>query len=95
MYQFPVTVAYAITDYKCQSLTLDSAFIDLKRPPTGFASGASAYVQLSRCRALNRLSIIRPFDPAELKEKLSKELLDELKWEQELDRDTRTKYDIN
>ena len=47
LYQFPVTVAYAITDYKCQSLTFDCVAVDLKRPRTGFSSAASAYVQLS------------------------------------------------
>jgi hypothetical protein len=93
LYQFPVTVAYAITDYKCQSLTFDSVAVDLKRPLTGFSSAASAYVQLSRCRSLDRLSIIRPFDPSELTTKLSKELCDELEWEDDLDRATQVLYD--
>ena len=93
LYQFPVTLAYAITDYKCQSLTFEQVVVDLKRPSTGFAPAASAYVQLSRCRALDRLSIIRPFDPSELTTKFSRELSDELKWEQEMDLDTRQRYD--
>ena len=92
-YQFPVTLAYAITDYKCQSLTFDQVVVDLKRPSTGFAPAASAYVQLSRCRTIDRLSIIRPFDPAELTTKLSKELSDELKWQEEMDLKTRERYD--
>src|SRR5216117_1168405 len=92
-YQFPVTMAYAITDYKCQSLTFDQVVVDLKCPSTGFAPAASAYVQLSRCRALDRLSILRPFDPSELTTKLSRELSDELKWEEEMDLKTREKYD--
>jgi len=94
LYQFPVTLAYAITDYKCQGLTFDQAFVDLKRPPTGSAPAASAYVQLSRYRAINQLSIMRPFDPSELTTKLSKELSDELEWEEGLDRATRVKYDF-
>jgi hypothetical protein len=93
LYQFPVTLAYAITDYKCQGLTFDHAYVDLKRPPSGFTSAASAYVQLSRCRAINQLSILRPFDPSELTTKLSKDLCDELKWEKEPDRTTRVMYD--
>jgi len=48
-YQFPVTMSYAITDYKCQSLTFEQVVVDLKHPSTGFAPAASAYVQLSRC----------------------------------------------
>ena len=92
-YQFPVTLAYATTDYKCQSLTFEQVLVDLKHPSTGFAPAASAYVQLSRCRALDRLSIIRPFYPFELTTKLSKELSDELKWEEEMDLKTHQRYD--
>ena len=92
-FQFPVTMAYTITDYKCQSLTFDQVVVDLKRPSTGFAPAASAYVQLSRRRALDQLSIIRPFDPSELTTKLSRELSDELKWEEEVDLKTRERYD--
>ena len=92
-YQFPVTLAYAITDYKCQSLTFDQVVVDLKHPSTGFVPAASAYVQLSRCRTIDWLSIIRPFDPSELTTKLSKELSDELKWEEEMDLKTCEKYD--
>ena len=93
LYQFPVTRAYAITDYKCQGMTFDHALIDLKHPPIGFTDAASAYVRLSRCRAIDRLSIMRPFDPSELTTKLSDELLDELKWEEDLDRITHETYD--
>jgi hypothetical protein len=40
--QFPVTLAYAITDYKCQGETYsDGLLTDLKTPLTG-TSGASA-----------------------------------------------------
>ena len=90
--QFPVTLAYAITDYKCQGLTLDHALVDLKRPPTGFASAASPYVQLSRCRAIKCLSILRPFDMSELTTGFSKELCDELRWQEELDQITSVRY---
>src|SRR5205814_10516851 len=79
-YQFPVTLAYAITDYKCQNLTFDQVVVDLKCPSMGFAPTASAYVQLSQCRMIDRLSIICPFNPAEPTMKLSKELSDELRW---------------
>jgi hypothetical protein len=48
-YQFPVTMAYAITDYKCQSLTFEQVVVDLKCPSTSFAPATSTYVQLSRC----------------------------------------------
>jgi hypothetical protein len=91
--QFSITLTYAITDYKCQSLTFEQVGVDLKSPSTGFVPAASAYVQLSRWRALDRLSIIRPFDRSELTTKLSKELTDELKWEEDMDLETRKGYD--
>jgi hypothetical protein len=93
LHQFPVTMAYAITDYKCQSMTFDRVVVDLKRPSTGFAPAASPYVQLSRCRAIDRLSILRPFDPSELTTKLSRELSDELEWQEDMDLKTRERYD--
>jgi hypothetical protein len=61
--QFPITLAYAIIDYKCQGQTFRWAVIDLP------------YVQLSRAKTLASLSILRPFDPAELRSPLPKDLL--------------------
>ena len=76
--QFPVTLAYAVTDYKSQSKTYDSILLDLKRPFRGSAPPASLYVQLSRCRNLESVSIIHPFD---VKEPLSPQLIDKLRWQ--------------
>ena len=53
--QFPVTLAYAITDFKCQGQTYEWLRVDIKRPHTGAASVMSPYVQLSRGQALQRL----------------------------------------
>src|SRR5579859_5461889 len=86
----PITMAYAITD---QSLTFEQVMVDLKCRCTGFAPAASTYVQLSRCRVLDRLSIIRPFVPSELTTKLSRELSNELKWEDEMDLKMCERYD--
>ena len=44
--QFPVVLAYAITDYKSQGQTYDAVVADLRKPQ-GFASPASFYVPLS------------------------------------------------
>ena len=64
--QFPVTLAYAITDFKCQGLTFERVIVDLKKPAIGFSSVSSPYVQISRATTLSQLSIMRPFDPWEL-----------------------------
>jgi hypothetical protein len=64
--QFPVVLSYAITHYKCQGQTYDAIVADLRKPQ-GFASTASFYVQLSRCRTLAAVSIISSFDESELR----------------------------
>ena len=56
--QFPFTLTYAITDYKCQGLTFEWVIVDLKKPTTGFSTVCSPYVQLSRAKALDQLSIM-------------------------------------
>jgi hypothetical protein len=90
--QFPFTLAYAITDYKCQGLTFEWVIVDLKKPTTGFSTVCSPYVQLSRAKTLNQLSIMRSFDAEELRTPLSVALQDELQWEEEMAITTRNQY---
>ena len=90
--QFPVSLAYAITDYKCQAQTYDYLRADIKKPNFGPATAMSPYVQLSRARSLQRVSIMRPFDPAELSVPLSKELIAELEWEEQMAEKTDKLY---
>jgi len=81
--QFPVVLAYAITDFKCQGSTFsDGILVDLKKPAVGPSPSSSAYVQLSRAIALDRVFIIRPFDADEFRRPLSKDLVEELQWEE-------------
>ena len=86
--QFTATLAYAITDYKCQGDTLS----DLRKPLTGSTEAASLYVQLSRVQSLRQLFIMRSFDPDELRKPLPVELIKELEWEAQMDEETRNKY---
>ena len=79
--QFPITLAYTITDYKCQGQMFRWVVVDLKKPNGGYSPTSSPYVQLSRAKTLASLSILRPFDPAELRSSLSKNLLAELEWQ--------------
>lgn len=91
--QFAVTLAYAITDYKCQGETYsDGLLTDLRKPLTGSTDAASLYVQLSRVRSLQQLSIMRDFDEVELRKPLSDDLIKELEWEERMDRMTTKKY---
>lgn len=90
--QFPVTLAYAITDFKCQGQTYEWLRVDIKKPQTGAASVMSPYVQLSRVQSLQRLSILRPFDPDDLRVPIPKELIEELEWEQRMNELTAQIY---
>jgi hypothetical protein len=93
--QFPVTLAYAITDFKCQGKTFNWVIVDIKTP-TGFGSGVtsamSVYVQLSRVTSLDRLSIMRSFDAEELRRPLPSELVEELRWQEAMARKTLEIY---
>src|SRR5579859_4204668 len=91
--QFPVTLAYAITDYKCQGETyFDGLLTDLRKPLTGSTEAVSLYVQLSQVQSLQHLSIMRDFDPAELRIPLPENLINELEWEEQMDKMTTDEY---
>src|SRR5947199_1411996 len=90
--QFPVTLAYAITDYKCQGQTFRWVIVDLKKPNGGYSPISSPYVQLSRAKTLASLFILRPFDPAELRSPLSKNLLAEMEWQAQKAKETENLY---
>ena len=91
--QFPGTLAYAITDYKSQGETYSNGLLtDLCKPSTGSTQAASLYVQLSRIQTIQQLSIMRDFDPEELRKPLPHDLIEKLEWEQEMDETMRKKY---
>ena len=91
--QFPVTLAYAITDYKCQGETYFNGLLtDLRKPLTGSTEAASLYFQLSRVRSLQQLSIMRKFDHGELRTPLPDKLIQELEWQQQMEERTKDKY---
>jgi len=46
--QFPVTAAYAFTDYRSQGQTIPYVIVDIATPPTGGLSLFNLYVALSR-----------------------------------------------
>ena len=64
-HQLPLTLSYAITDYKAQGRSLTHAFLDLKAPP-GKRDANSFYVMLSRLTSLSGLRLLRDFDPIKL-----------------------------
>ena len=82
-FQFPITLTYAITDYKCQGQMFTWVIVDLKKLSGGYSPTSLPYVQLSRAKTLASLSILRPFDPTELQSPLSKDFLAELEWQEQ------------
>ena len=52
----PCTPSFAITDYKSQSQSFDKACLDIDSS----SSFSSLYVNLSRCRTLEGVSLLRP-----------------------------------
>ena len=91
-FQFPATLTYAITDYKCQGQTFTWVVVDLKKLSGGYSATSSPYVQLSRAKTRACLSILHPFDPAELRTPLSKDLLAELEWKAQKAKETKDLY---
>ena len=90
--QFPATLTYAITDYKCQGQTFTWVIVDLKKPNRGYCPISSTYVQLSQAKTHACLSILHPFDPTELRSPLSKHILMELEWQTQKAKETETLY---
>lgn len=65
-HQVPVTPAWAITDYKVQGSTYEAVTLDLHRQSISSKDGSShkrycsCYVQLTRVRSLQGLSLLQP-----------------------------------
>jgi hypothetical protein len=69
-HQVPVTLGFAITDYKCQGSTFINLIVDLKFPPQRGLSGhkkwTSINVQLGRLRSLSGVWLREPITLANI-----------------------------
>jgi hypothetical protein len=67
--QVPICPAFCLTDYKVQSLTLQTAVLDLKNDSSikGHKQFFSTNVQLSRPRSLHGLHLLRRIDMSDLR----------------------------
>ncbi|KAJ3729826.1 hypothetical protein C8R42DRAFT_570361 [Lentinula raphanica] len=61
--QFPLTLAYAFTDYRAQGQTIVPVIIDIASPPTGALNLFNIYVALSRSSGRDSIQLLRDFDP--------------------------------
>ena len=75
--QFPITAAYAFTDYRSQGQTLPYVFVDIATPPTGTLSLFNLYVALSRSSGRDTIRLLRDFDDKMLLKTHDKSLLNE------------------
>lgn len=61
--QFPITPAYAFTDYRSQGQTLPYVIVDLARPPSGQPlTNFNYYVALSRSSGRDTIRLLRELD---------------------------------
>ena len=75
--QFPITAAYAFTDYRAQGQTMSPVIVDLTSPPGRRLSLFNDYVSLSRSSGRENIRVLRPFDTAVLKQRPNEWLLNE------------------
>ena len=60
--QFPITPAYAFTDYRSQGQMLFYVIVDIATPPTGGLNLFNLYVALSRSGSRDSVRLLRDFD---------------------------------
>ena len=75
--QFPMTAAYAFTDYRSQGQTIPFVLVDIALPPTGGLSLFNLYVALSRSSGRSTIQLLRDFDNKTFKAAHDPELLSE------------------
>ena len=61
--QFPITGAYAFTDYRSQGQTISQAIIDIAPPSRGSLNLFNLYVALSQCPEREHIQLLRGFKP--------------------------------
>ena len=60
--QFPITGAYAFTDYRAQGQTIRNVIVDISTPPFGALNLFNLYVALSRGTGREGIRLLRDFD---------------------------------
>ncbi|KAL4065988.1 hypothetical protein J3A83DRAFT_4099090 [Scleroderma citrinum] len=61
-HQFPLTAAYAFTNYQSQGQTLPMVSVDITTPPTGGFSLFNLYVALSHSSSQSTIRLLCDFD---------------------------------
>ncbi len=88
--QFPITAAYAFTDYRSQGQTIPTVIVDIKSPPgPAKLSLFNLYVALSRSSGRQTIRLLRDFDPRLFFEAHEDDLLKEDERLEDEDRKTK------
>ncbi|KAG9093514.1 hypothetical protein FS749_014258 [Ceratobasidium sp. UAMH 11750] len=91
--QFPITPAYAFTDYRSQGQTIESVIVDITTPPSGKRLTIfNVYVAFSRSSGTKTIRILRDFDESILMQPLDEDLATEDRRLEALDAETLTWY---
>ncbi|KAL1664744.1 hypothetical protein GGF50DRAFT_30903, partial [Schizophyllum commune] len=75
--QYPMTLAYAFTDYRAQGQTLPAVLVDIAKVPNGRLTLFNVYVALSRSSGRDTIRLLRPFDREVFEQRHELELLEE------------------
>ena len=75
--QFPMTVAYAFTDYCSQGQTIPYVLVDITTPPTGGLNLFNLYIALSRSSSQSIIRLLHNFDDKLFQASHSPELIAE------------------
>lgn len=90
--QFPMTGAYAFTDYRSQGQTISYVIVDIQKPPSGRLNLFNLYVALSRSRGRDTIRLLRDFDDFSFLRPHNTELLAEDDRLEALAQSTRLKW---
>ena len=88
-HQFPMTAAYAFTDYRSQGQTIPYVLVDIATPLTGGLNLFNLYVALSRSSGQSTIRLLRDFDEKLFQMSHKPELITEDDRLEELDAETR------
>jgi hypothetical protein len=92
--QFPITGAYAFTDYRAQGQTIPFVIIDIGKVPTGGSLNLfNLYVALSRSKGRQTIRLLRNFDDAMFLKSHTAALTEEDKRLADLDQKTKQWYE--
>jgi hypothetical protein len=90
--QFPITAAYAFTDYRSQGQTITYVLVDIAPPPRGTLSLFNLYVALSRSSGRDTIRLLRDFDDDMFRKSHDPALLQEVEQLEKMDSETEARY---